>query len=134
MCFKWWQMNFSWIFLFWISFWNSQTFINSVCFSKLQVTECVVLEATWRKFVREKELIDCVSIAANSSRMKIENWPLDLAMWRLLVTLTTTVLKEFWGQVPDGVGLRKIGRRGIREQVFEGIFLQNEARKRRRRQ
>lgn len=49
----------------------------------------------------------------NKSNEMIKKQPLDLAMWKSLVTRKKAILLEWWGLRPDLIGFKKMEKRGI---------------------
>lgn len=62
-----------------------------------EIVECDILEAKWRKF-QIGDSIQGLKAYDWSSKVSKENWTLDLAKWKLLVTLIRAFSAECWGR------------------------------------
>lgn len=57
-----------------------------------QIGECDDLDAKWINYFKEKQLFALFNVAFRSIRIRTENFILDLATWRSLVTSKRAVL------------------------------------------
>lgn len=71
---------------------------------------------------------DCVHAVGRSTKVRSENWPLDLGMWSLSVTLTRAASVEWWNNSLIGVHLKENGKRQVesssRNNSFKEFLLQ----------
>lgn len=84
-----------------------------------------IIRTNWGKCLKEQGVIFFVSCATDkASKIRTENWPLDLAVGKALVILTKQVLWSGGSKIRIGMDLRN-RRKGMREyrQLFLRSFL-----------
>lgn len=67
------------------------------------------MEGIWReRFKEEGLLLRVLSGAGKTIKMKMTNWPLDLIMWRSLVTSKGAVVVDWKEQESSGKKFRRV--------------------------